>query len=159
MYFRFDQEHGRRFEFTRFTASGRKLVEYPRWEYDTEAGITLTILVEAESAEAANTRAQNIGLSFEAEAIPEQWGMDLVHQREGTEPPRMYRWVPVTDDWHGFDSPEEALDDSDEYLLFNPWEVDPGFQGWPVFVHREDGTFDNWAPHVVWRWEYDPQPH
>lgn len=158
MYYRYDQENGKRFEATRFTSRGRPRVPNPRWHYDTELGITLTVLIEAEDHEAANARAERIGLSFAPEPVPEQWGMELVHQNEGTAPPSMYRWVPVTDYWHGFEEIEFALDDSDEYLLFNPWEVDPAFPGWPVFVHREDGTFDNWNAHVVWRWEYDTKP-
>lgn len=155
MFYRYDQERGDRFEATRFTASGRPQVPDPRWVYDKELGITLTILVEADNAEAANAQAEQIGISFEAERIPEQWGMYLVHEQYGTKPPHMHRWVPVTDDEHGFDDPANALGDSDEYVQFNPWEVDHEFLGWPVFVHREDGTFDNWSAHVVWRWEYD----
>lgn len=159
MYYRYDQERGDRFDTTRFNANGTPLVPNPQWHYDIKRGITLTVLVEAETHEAANERAQEIGLNFEAERIPEQWGMDLVHEREGTQAPSMYRWVPVTDHWHGFEEVADALSDSDEYLLFNPWQVDPEFYGWPVFVHREDGTFDNWAAHVVWRWEYDNKPY
>lgn len=157
MFFRYDQEHGSRFEFTRYLRGGPK-VEFPRWQYDPELGVTLTILVEADTAAAANAIAERIGISFEPERVPEAWGSDYMHERFKTEPPQMWRWVPVTDDEHGFEEEAEALGDSDEYVLFNPWEVDPDFLGWPVFVHYANGEFCGWNPFVLWRSEYDSRP-
>jgi len=60
LFFRYDQERGDRFEFTRYPDGGPH-VPHPRWHYDPEAGITLTVLVEADTAEAANARAERFG--------------------------------------------------------------------------------------------------
>lgn len=118
----------------------------------------MTILVEADSADEANAIAERIGISFEPERVSRAWGVDYMHEQTGTPPPEMWRWVPVRDDEHGFEEEAEALGDSDEYLLFNPWEVDPEFLGWPVYVHYANGEFCGWNPFVLWRSEHDSRP-
>jgi hypothetical protein len=156
LFYRYDQDRGDRFGGSRITNPTFDQRQQP-WEYDPELGITLTILIEAETAAAANAEAESIGIDFTPKNIS-VWGFEIVTQNWGTPPPMLHRWVKVTDDEHGFDEEAEALGDSDEYTLFNPWEVDQEFHGWPVFVHYANENFIGWAAHVAWRSEYDSRP-
>lgn len=156
MFFRYDQDRGDRFDGDRIRHP--QYDQYKRdWKYDPAAGISLTVLVEADTAEEANAKAESIGIDFTPEDIA-VWGFGEYAKYTGTPLPMLHRWVQVTDDEHGFDEETEALGDSDEYVLFNPWEVDPKFIWWPVFVHYESGKFCGWQPFVLWRSEYDGRP-
>lgn len=157
MFFRYDQDRGDRFDGERIINRSPSNERHGGWQYDPETGITLTILVEAESAEHANAEAQALGISFEPENIS-VWGFSEVTRRWGTSPPRLHRWMRVDSDEQGFEEEAEALGDSDEYVLFNPWEVDPEFLGWPVYVHYANGNFCGWHPYVLWRSEHDSRP-
>lgn len=157
MFFRYDQDRGDRFDGNRISNPDPSNQYRRGWQYDPEIGISLTILVEAESAEHANVEAQGLGISFEPDDIS-VWGFGEITKRWGTPPPKLYRWVRVASDEQGFEEEAEALGDSDHYVLFNPWEVDPEFLWWPVFVHYANGEFCGWQPHVLWRSEYDGRP-
>lgn len=148
MFFRFDQDRGDR---------GNRIDNWRddlgpfQWEYDPERGITLTVLIEAHSAVEANAKAESIGISFAPENITP---LGLTKEF-GRQPTLLYRWMKVSPEQAGFFTIAEALDDSDEYVFFNPWEVDASFIWWPVFVHRFSGNFHAAQAFVQWRSEYD----
>lgn len=155
MFYRYDQDRGDRFAGSRI--SNAHPSQYKRsWDYNPDRGIALTVLVEADTAEEANAKAEAIGIDFAPEDIS-VWGFDLVTKQWGTPPAMLHRWVKVTDDEHGFESEAEALGDSYEYVLFNPWEVDGDDYPW-VFVHYANGQICTWEAHVLWRSEYDSRP-
>jgi hypothetical protein len=153
MFFRYDQDRGDRFDGMRIDDPHPDQLP-PEWIYDPVAGITLTVLVEADTAEAANARARAIGIDF----APENIGMPGLNRTWGMQPTLLHRWVEVGHDSWGFDDPMEALGDSTSYGLFNPWTVDSCFYSWPVFIHYENDRFEGAEAFVLWRSEHDRRP-
>jgi hypothetical protein len=156
VFYRFDQDRGDRFDGMRID-NPHPEQRSPDWIYDAAAGISLTVLVEADTAEAATARAEAIGIDFN----PENIGMLGLTRTWGMGPTLLYRWMGVNYDSYGFDTVIEALSNSTSYGWFNPWAHTPDFTaGWPVFVHERDAegwTFYGVEPVIGWRSEYGEQ--
>lgn len=105
--------------------------------YDEERGLSVSVIIEAESADDANDRAERIGLYFngvdegcDCECCDDRWSR--AYKDDGDEVPSRY----------GTALPTERPKDEIEWVgKGNP----------TIFIHYLDGTLESLWPRVIWR--------